>query len=125
MAELSKVLWRERRVLAALEFKFEEQRLVAASGSERYLEAATVEVEAVLQQLRELELARAALTCGVAQLLGLVPDASLDMVATSAPGHWSKIFGEHRAALTRAAEDVRQTATSCQIALSDEALPLP
>ena len=58
LSELSDVLWTERRLLELLLFKLEEEQLVLTSGRTRWLAHATREVETVLDQIRDAELAK-------------------------------------------------------------------
>src|SRR5215212_6463380 len=66
VADVSTVLWRERELLELLLFKLEEEQLVLTSGRSRWLGHATREVEMVVAQIREAELARAVLVDALA-----------------------------------------------------------
>src|SRR4051794_18250444 len=105
LAEVSTVLWTEREMLELLLFKLEEEQLVLASSRTRWLAHATREVELVLEQIRQVEVLRAAEVEVVAALLGLPSNPSLSALAEAAPEPWGKLFGEHRKAfLTMTAE---------------------
>jgi len=104
-ADLSNILWRGREMLELLLFKLEEEQLVLASARTRWLAHATREVELVLEQIRQVEVLRAAEVEVVAALLGLPPNPSLSALAEAAPDPWGKLFAEHRKAfLTLTAE---------------------
>ena len=60
LTDLSSVLWRSRELLELLLFKLEEEQLLLAAGRSRWLAHATREVEVVLDQIRQTEVARAA-----------------------------------------------------------------
>ena len=105
LTDLSSVLWRSRELLELLLFKLEEEQLLLAAGRSRWLAHATREVEVVLDQIRQTEVARAAYSQAVAGELGLPPDASLGQLADTAPAPWSDLLHQHRKAfLTLTAE---------------------
>ena len=105
LTDLSSVLWRSRELLELLLFKLEEEQLLLAAGRSRWLAHATREVEVVLDQIRQTEVARAAYSQDVAGGLGLLPDASLGQLAEAAPAPWSDLLHQHRKAfLTLTAE---------------------
>src|SRR6185503_9867352 len=99
------VLWRSLELLELLLFKLEEEQLLLASNRSRWLAHATREVEVVLEQIRQTEVARAAYSQGAATELGLLRDASLGELADAAPAPWSDLLHQHRKAfLTLTAE---------------------
>ena len=105
LAELSSILWRERQLLELLLFKLEEEQLLLAANRSRWLAHATREVEVVLDQIRQTEVARAAYAQAVALELGLAAEASLGELADAAPAPWSELLHQHRKAfLTLTAE---------------------
>ena len=93
---LSAILWRERELLEMLLFKLEEEQLLLASNRSRWLAHATREVEVVLEQIRQTEVARAVYSQAVAVELGLSPDAALGELADAAPEPWSDLLHQHR-----------------------------
>lgn len=98
LTDLSSVLWRSRELLELLLFKLEEEQLLLAAGRSRWLPHATREVEVVLDQIRQTEVARAAYSQAAALELGLAPDASLGELADAAPDPWSELLHQHRKA---------------------------
>ena len=96
LTELSSVLWRTRELLELLLFKLEEEQLLLAGGRSRWLAHATREVEMVLEQMRHVEVLRAAHAQAAAAELGLGPDASLGELADAAPMPWSELLHQHR-----------------------------
>lgn len=98
--ELSTVLWRERELLEVLLFKLEEEELVLASGRTRWLGRAAREVEAVLDQIRGVELGRAIEADDAAREVGLEEGASLLELAKAAPTPWNDLLRSHHVALT-------------------------
>lgn len=98
--ELSTVLWRERELLEMLLFKLEEEELVLASGRSRWLGRATREVEAVLDQIRGIELGRAVEADDAAREVGITEGASLLELAKAAPSPWNDLLRSHHVALT-------------------------
>ena len=98
LTDLSSVLWRSRELLELLLFKLEEEQLLLTAGRSRWLAHATREVEVVLDQIRQTEVARAAYSQAVAGELGLPLEASLAEVADAAPAPWSDLLHQHRKA---------------------------
>jgi hypothetical protein len=98
LTDLSSVLWRSRELLELLLFKLEEEQLLLAAGRSRWLAHATREVEVVLEQIRQTEVARAAYAQAVAIELGLNPEAGLGDLADAAPPPWSDLLHQHRKA---------------------------
>jgi FlgN protein. len=67
---LSTLLWREQELLDLLLFKAEEKQYLILSGKTRWLARIAHEIEVVLDQLRTLEVERAAATEAIAVRLG-------------------------------------------------------
>jgi hypothetical protein len=107
---LSRVLWRERELLELLLFKLEEEQLVLSGGRSRWLAHATREVELVLAQVREAEVARAAESDAVAADLGLPPGSSLRQLAAVAPAPWDELLTQHRDAFLKITAEVSSLA---------------
>ncbi len=115
--ELSTVLWREREALETLRFTLEVEDLLLACGRSRWIARATREVEAVLDQIRGVELARAIEAEEAARDLGIGEGASLLELAAAAPVPWNDLLRSHHVALTRLASQVDALAYSTQEAL--------
>lgn len=109
---LSSVLWRERQLLELLLFKLEVEQLLLASGTSRWLAHATREVETVLEQIRECEVARSVDTDAAAAELNLSPDSSLEQLAKAANSPWDGILSEHRAAFLSLTTEIDSLASS-------------
>lgn len=98
--ELSSLLWKERELLDVLTYKLETEQLLLTSGKTRWLQYATGEVEAVIEQLRMAGLARAVAVASVGHLWGVEENASLSEIAEAAPaGPWGDIMKAHLAAM--------------------------
>jgi len=104
--EVSAILWRERNLLELLLFKLEEEQLVLAAGRSRWLAHATREVEAVLDRIKDAELARSMEVDAAAPGLLLRPGASLRELAEAAPAPWGPMFEEHRQAFLELTEEI-------------------
>ena len=74
---LSTLLWRERELLDLLLFKAEEKQYLILTGKTRWLARIAHEIEVVLDQLRTLEVERAAATEAIGVALGLGANPSL------------------------------------------------
>lgn len=106
LTELSQILWRQRRLLDLLTYRLEVQHLLLASGRSRWIETAASEVEHVLDQVRQQELARAVLCAEIGRELGLGPEPTLKELVAAATAPWDTILGEHQAALLEQAAGI-------------------
>ena len=106
LGDVSNILWRERQLLELLVFKLEEEQLVLASGRTRWLQHATREVEAVLGEIKRLELDRAVQVDALARVMGGVENASLRELGEHAPAPWDRIFSEHRKSLMELTSEI-------------------
>jgi hypothetical protein len=110
--DVSNILWRERHLLELLLFKLEEEQLVLASGRSRWLSHATGEVEMVLHEIKETELARAVEIESLGAELGLPPNASLRDLAAAVDEPWKSVLLEHRNAFLGVTEEIVDLAKS-------------
>ena len=107
--QLSKLLWREPELLELLVFKLETKQLLLTAGRTRWVQHATTEVAAVLEQLHEVDLARAVTSAELAESWGLAEDARLSDFATRAApdGPWGQIFTSHLSAIVELTGQVK------------------
>jgi flagellar biosynthesis/type III secretory pathway chaperone len=96
---LSTLLWREQELLDLLLFKAEEKQYLILTGKSRWLARIAHEIEVVLEQLRTLEVERAAATEQIASRLGMEANPSLRQLADSAPAPWNDLYAKHHEAL--------------------------
>src|SRR5205809_7934017 len=96
LSEVSNILWQERQLLELLLFKLEEEQLVLASGRSRWLSHATREVEMVLEEIKQAELASSIEVEAAAAELGLEPGPSLRRLADAAPAPRTGLPGPPR-----------------------------
>ena len=96
---LSTLLWREQELLDLLLFKAEEKQYLILTGKTRWLPRIAHEIEVVLDQLRSLEVERAAATELIAGRLGLTANPSLRQLADAAPSPWDDLYVKHHEAL--------------------------
>ncbi|WP_435299637.1 flagellar protein FlgN [Timonella sp. A28] len=115
---LNSLLWNQRQLLETLIFKLEEEQLLLAAGKSRWLPRSTAEIEAVLGQIRESDLARAVESTAVCTELGIDPDSPLTVIAERAPDQWSEILSSHRQALAQIMAEVEQLLSSNRELLS-------
>jgi len=99
LPDLAAVLWRQRELLERLVYRLECEQLLLAAGRTRFLAMATGEVESLLDELRVIELQRAAAADEVSRELGLPPGATLEELAGAAQPPWTGVLLEHRQAL--------------------------
>jgi hypothetical protein len=105
--QLSTLLWREQELLDLLLFKAEEKQYLILTGKTRWLGRIAHEIEVVLDQLRSLELERAAATEAVAQQLGIGASPSLRQLADAAPAPWKDLYAKHHEALLGLVTELR------------------
>jgi hypothetical protein len=96
---LSTLLWREQELLDLLLFKAEEKQYLILTGKTRWLARIAHEIEVVLDQLRSLEVERAAATEALANRLGTEANPSLRALADKAPAPWNDLLAKHHEAL--------------------------
>jgi hypothetical protein len=106
LSDVSNILWKERHLLELLLFKLEEEQLLLAAGRTRWLAQATREVEMVLEEIKQTELARAIDVDDAAAGLGLGANPSLRELAEAAPSPWNGLLAEHRAAFLATTEEI-------------------
>ena len=104
---LSTLLWREQELLDLLLFKAEEKQYLILTGKTRWLARIAHEIEVILDQLRTLELERAAATQALAERLGVGANPSLRQLAEAAPAPWNDLLGRHYEALLVLVTDLR------------------
>ena len=125
---LSTLLWREHELLDLLLFKAEEKQYLIVTGKSRWLARIAHEIEVVLDQLRTLEVERAAVTEALAVGLGLDANPSLRQVAEAAPAPWNDLFSKHHETLLVLVTELRSLSDSNRglieggLAALDEAL---
>jgi hypothetical protein len=104
---LSTLLWREHELLDLLLFKAEEKQYLIVTGKSRWLARIAHEIEVVLDQLRVLEVERAAATEQIAARLGLDANPSLRQLAEVAPAPWSELYTRHHEGLLLLVTELR------------------
>jgi hypothetical protein len=99
LPDLAAVLWRQRELLELLAYRLECEQLIMASGRNRWLRAATSEVESLLDEMTVIDMQRAAVSDTAARDLGLPSGATLEEIAGTAQPPWTEVLIEHRNAL--------------------------
>lgn len=115
---LDSLLWNQRQLLETLTFKLETELLLLTAGKSRWLTRATAEIEAVLEHLRDAELARTVESAAVAAELGLEADVTLAVLADHAPPQWQQILIDHRTALIQLTSEIEHLTESNRELLS-------
>lgn len=107
LPDLAAVLWRQRELLELLAYRLECEQLMLAGGRTRWLPAATTEVETLLDELRVIEMQRAAVSDAAARQFGLPVGATLEELAGTAQPPWTEVLIEHRNALISISGELR------------------
>lgn len=110
LPDLAAILWRQREMLERLSYKLECEQLLLAAGRTRWLSAATTEVETVLEELRLLEMQRAAASDRAAADAGLPPGMTLEQLAAGVQPPWTALLLEHRDALLQLTSELATVA---------------
>jgi len=115
------LLWRERQALEHLLFKLTAEQLMVNTGQARFVELANAEVEAAANQVRAIEVVRAAEADDVCATLRLPAGASLSDISEAAPEPWRLMLAEHRTALIVMIGEVEQVCDSTRQLLAASA----
>lgn len=99
LPDLAAILWRQREMLERLSYRLECEQLLLAAGRTRWLNTATTEVETALEELRLLDMQRAAASDAAAADAGLPPGMTLEQLAAGVQPPWTAVLLEHRDAL--------------------------
>ena len=105
-SDVSNILWRERQLLELLQFKLEVEQCLLAAGKSRWLGHATREIETMIEEVKQAELARAIEVEAVCRELGVTDAATLKALVAVAPEPWSGILEEHRKAFLLATQEI-------------------
>ncbi len=105
-SDVSNILWRERQLLELLHFKLEVEQSLLASGKTRWLSHATREIEMLIEEVKQAELARAIEVSGLCQELGVAEAPTLKTLVDVLPDPWAGIFEEHRQAFLLATQEI-------------------
>jgi hypothetical protein len=116
--DLSSVLWHERDLLELLLYKLEVEQLVLTGARSHWLPVAAREIEAVLQEIREVELLRAVRVDDLAEHLGLGPNPSLLQIAEASPEPWRALWLDHREAFATVAAQITEMSQSNRVLLT-------
>lgn len=107
LEDLSSLLWREHELLDLLLFKAEEKQYVIVSNKTRWLPRVAKEIEVILDQLRGLEVERAAETEAIAVEFGLTTGPSLRELADRVGEPWGELLIRHHQNLLTIVTEIR------------------
>ena len=110
LAELSRVLFKQRGHIEMLQYRLECQQLICATAKERRLQIAVEEVEAAMDEIRRSERMRDAVVQRCAAAFGLAADASLADIRDRTPEPWAAMLAEHQEALLRLVDETEALA---------------
>lgn len=104
---LSTTLWKERELLELLLYKAEFKQYIIVTGKSQWMPRVAREIDLILEQLKVMEVQRAATTETLADALGLGDNPSLSTLADAAPSPWNDLLRQHYEALLRLVGDLR------------------
>ena len=119
MEKLSLVLWRERELLEALQYRLEVEQLVMATGQTRWLASAARDVELAVEELREMEILRAVAADEAAANAGLDPNPSLASLVDAADEPWRSILADHREAFAAMSDEIERIAATTRVLIAN------
>ncbi|WP_370327180.1 flagellar protein FlgN [Euzebya sp.] len=105
-SDVSNILWRERQLLELLQFKLEVEQSLLASGRSRWLGHATREIEMLIEEVKQVELARAIEVRALCDQLGINETPTLKALVAELDEPWSAIFEDHRQAFLTATQEI-------------------
>lgn len=109
LADLTRVLWQQRRLLERLLYHLKVQDLIIGSGDDSLLRHAVDDVQGSIQAIAEVEETRREIAVGVSRAMGLDADASLEELANRAESPFDQILAEHRDAFLALVADITTT----------------
>jgi hypothetical protein len=104
---LSTTLWKERELLELLLYKAEFKQYIIVTGKSQWLPRVAREIDLILEQMRAMEVHRAATSEALADALGLDVNPSLSALADAAPSPWNSLLRDHYEALLRLVGDLK------------------
>jgi FlgN protein len=107
LEDLSSLLWREYELLDLLLFKAEEKQYIIVANKTRWLPRVAKEIEVILDQLRDLEVERAAETEAIAVECGLSTGPSLSELADKVGEPWNDLLLRHHQNLLTIVTEIR------------------
>jgi hypothetical protein len=105
-SDVSNILWRERQLLELLQFKLEVEQTLLAAGRTRWLPHATREIELLIEEVKQVELARSIEVSALCADLGVDQAPTLSALIGYLPDPWSTIFEDHRQAFLQATQEI-------------------
>lgn len=109
LADLTRVLWQQRRLLERLLYHLKVQDLIIGSGDDALLRHAVDDVQASIQAITDVEVTRREVSAVVAGAMGLGDDASLQDLVNGAESPYDEILTEHRDAFLALVADITTT----------------
>jgi hypothetical protein len=110
-AQLSTLLWSERRLLEHLLFKLTVEQFIVSSGSTRWLNQADDELRSAIASLQDSEVMRAAEVDAITRRVGGGDAITLRELSEVAPEPWGLLLSDHRDVLRALALEIETTAT--------------
>lgn len=110
--DLSHQLWTLRELLEQLVFKLEVQTLLLGAGRARWIPFASAEIEAIIEAIAEVEIARETATRRLTAQRGLPPTAALSDLAAHIGPPWSTVLTQHRLHLLSLQAEVEELSRS-------------
>lgn len=110
--DLSHQLWTLRELLEQLVFKLEVQMLLLGAGRARWIPFASAEVEAIIEAIAEVEIAREAATRRLTAQRSLPPTTSLADLGAHLGAPWGPVLHQHRLHLLSLQAEVEELSRS-------------
>ena len=104
--QLTRTLWKQRRLLERVHYHLRVQELILAAGDDTLLTFAVNDVEETLQAVAETEAARVEITQDIGLAMGLGANPSLETLANECEEPFGAMLAEHRTAFLELASNI-------------------
>ena len=128
LAQLVEILDEELECIESLSFRFASLGALVAADQGTWIPRAVKDLQVASEELRLVDLRRAAATTGVTLSCGLDPDARLDVIAAHVTEGWGAVLDERRTTMIESMADLQSVADLAysavhqRSALAEEAL---
>jgi hypothetical protein len=110
--DLSHQLWTMRELLEQLVFKLEVQGLLLAAGRARWMPYVTAEIEAIIEAIGEVEVARSSASSRLARQHSQSSTSSLAELIDHVDDTWASLLAQHRLHLLSLQSEIEEISHS-------------
>ena len=122
LADLTRTLWQQRRLLERVRYHMKVQELILAGTDDWMLTFAVNDVEGLLRAASEVEAARVEITQDLGFAFGLGANPSLQTLVDVAPDPFGTMLDEHRVAFLSSPVRSRQSRSTAALSFSEASI---